>query len=213
MLKIKSEEQANWAYCSNSKELEVIHQKELNIAIQERDISYMYDEIQNLIDENIEFRVSGDVKTILNSLLETINPVKYTELVKDISKLLLFFKEITKSNSFKIFIASVNNNMCRRFHYDINDLRMLCTYSGPGTLWLANENVNWKELTSSGNNDSIVIDKSKIKQASAGDLVILKGAIYGKEGTRAIVHRSPTIEESGLKRLLLRIDTNAFLVS
>ena len=26
--------------------------------------------------------------------------------------------------------------MCRRFHTDVNELRLLCTYSGPATLWL-----------------------------------------------------------------------------
>ncbi|MGK0427956.1 MAG: hypothetical protein ACJAUR_002072 [Ulvibacter sp.] len=40
---------------------------------------------------------------------------------------------------------------------------------------------------------------------------MLKGAIYLSEGTKAVVHRSPTIEESVETRLLLRIDTNEFL--
>ena len=39
-----------------------------------------------------------------------------------------------------------------------------------------------------------------------GDIVILKGALYPE--SKAIIHRSPTIEETGKKRLLLRIDTN-----
>ena len=45
-------------------------------------------------------------------------------------------------------------------------------------------------------------------QVPENGVVLLKGALYPKAGTRAIVHRSPTIEESGEKRLLLRIDTN-----
>lgn len=47
-----------------------------------------------------------------------------------------------------------------------------------------------------------------IQQAGTGDIVILKGALY-PDG-HAIMHRSPTIEEMGAARLLLRIDTNAF---
>ena len=38
-----------------------------------------------------------------------------------------------------------------------------------------------------------------------GDIIILKGALYPE--ANAILHRSPTIEENGEKRLLLRIDT------
>jgi hypothetical protein len=93
----------------------------------------------------------------------------------------------------------------------MNDLRMLCTYSGPGTLWLSENNINRNALNSCGDNECIVLDESKIQQAKTGAVVILKGAIYPEEGTKAIVHRSPTIEDYGEKRLLLRIDTNAFL--
>jgi hypothetical protein len=55
------------------------------------------------------------------------------------------------------------------------------------------------------------VNQNEIQQVEAGSALILKGAIYPKEGTRAIVHRSPAIEESGERRLLLRIDTNSFL--
>ena len=59
--------------------------------------------------------------------------------------------------------------------------------------------------------ECIVLDESNIQQAKTGAVVILKGAMYPAKGTNAVVHRSPTIEESGATRLLLRIDTNEFL--
>ena len=98
--------------------------------------------------------------------------------------------------------------MCRKFHTDINDIRLLCTLSGEGTLWLPEFNVNREALDTQKDNEDIVIDPSYIMQAPENSAVLLKGALYPKSGTRAIVHRSPTIEESGEKRLLLRIDTN-----
>jgi hypothetical protein len=89
---------------------------------------------------------------------------------------------------------------------------MLCTYIGPGTLWLKEDNINRRALVSSSSQDEdIVVNQNEIQQVEAGSALILKGAIYPKEGTRAIVHRSPAIEESGERRLLLRIDTNSFL--
>ena len=98
--------------------------------------------------------------------------------------------------------------MCRRFHTDLNYIRMLCTYSGPGTMWLSENNLNRKALDDLDENDSIVINQNDIKQVDTGSVVILKGALYPREGTKAAVHRSPNIEESQQKRLLLRIDTD-----
>ncbi|MEL6124115.1 MAG: DUF1826 domain-containing protein, partial [Bacteroidota bacterium] len=109
----------------------------------------------------------------------------------------------------RLLLASVNTNMCRRFHTDINDVRLLCTYTGPGTLWLTNDNINRRALDSYDGNESIVMDPERIQQVPEGAIALLKGAMYPHHQTKAIVHRSPTIEESGEKRLLLRIDTNA----
>jgi hypothetical protein len=93
----------------------------------------------------------------------------------------------------------------------MNDLRLLCTYNGPGTVWLSDSNVNRNALETYGDNETIVKDNSQINYAKTGSVVLLKGAIFPIKGTKAIVHRSPTIEESGLSRLLLRIDANDFL--
>jgi len=129
-------------------------------------------------------------------------------ILQDIKNLLHHFKAITNAKSFRLLLATVNSNMCKKFHVDINDLRMLCTYGGPGTLWLTEDNINRKALNPYGTNQSIVIDTNSIKQAKTGAVIILKGAKYQKDATKAAVHQSPTIEESREKRLLLRIDTN-----
>lgn len=52
------------------------------------------------------------------------------------------------------------------------------------------------------------MDESEIQQAKMGSVIILKGSANPKEGTIAVVHRSPTIEKSSEHRLLLRIDTH-----
>jgi len=124
---------------------------------------------------------------------------------------LLQFKELSGANSFRLLFTTVNTNMCSRFHTDMNDLRLLCTYNGPGTVWLSDSNVNRNALETYGDNETIVKDNSQINYAKTGSVVLLKGAIFPLKGTKAIVHRSPTIEESGLSRLLLRIDANDFL--
>ena len=191
--------------------LEHIHQTELNIAIYQRETEQLSREVAKLLDQKLELRLSGSMDTILQVLESTIDADSYPLITRDIKELFEQFKDISKAVDFRLMLATVNNNMCRRFHTDVNDLRMLCTYSGPGTLWLTEDNINRKALDTTADNDRIVIDESKVMQVGTGDVVMLKGAIYPKDGTKAIVHRSPTIEESGERRLLLRFDTNEFL--
>ncbi|MEM6380738.1 MAG: DUF1826 domain-containing protein, partial [Bacteroidota bacterium] len=70
---------------------------------------------------------------------------------------------------------------------DINSLRLLCTYSGPGTLWLPNEIVNHKALITRGGNKQIVLDERQIQQVATGAVIILKGALFPQ--ANPIVHR------------------------
>lgn len=199
-------------YANNhTKNLEQIHEKEINIAVYDRKIDFLTQEIITLLDHNIELRASGDTEEIFSIISNELLHFNCFFLLTDIEQLLLQFSEISNAKSFRLLLATINTDMCRKFHTDINDLRLLCTYSGPGTLWLTEDNINHKALVSNLDNDSIVLDESRIQQAKTGSVIILKGAIYPKEGTSPIVHRSPTIEETGQKRLLLRIDTNEFL--
>jgi hypothetical protein len=206
---IKDITKKNWVVGNSSTILDQIHDSSINIAIYEREIIPISNEIETLLNQSIEIRVSGDVALIIQTVQKELG---HFELIKnDIVSLLHLFTSVTKVKSFRLLLAPVKTNMCTRFHTDINDLRLLCTYSGPGTLWLEEDNVNREALDAFGDNECIVLDDKKIKQVNVGAVVILKGAIYPCEGTKAIVHRSPTIEENGLSRLLLRIDTNEFL--
>ncbi len=201
----------NWEIGTTPMILKRIHHTDVNIAIYERDTSALTKEISVLIERNTELRFSGDIGTIMNEISTFLNPQKFSLLLRDIKELLLLCKEVANVNEFRFLLATVNTNMCRKFHTDINDVRMLCTYSGPGTLWLTDDNINQKALDACDENQGIAIEENRIQQAKTGSVVLLKGAIYPDEESKAVVHRSPTIEESGEKRLLLRIDTNETL--
>ena len=199
----------NWVTGNCPTMLNQIHNREVNIAIYNRDISSLSNEIDKIQEQNIEIRLSGNIREVTQSLRLNLSP--FTLLLNDIKYLLNLFGEISHAKSFRLLMATVNTNMCRRFHTDVNDLRLLCTYFGPGTLWLKEENVNRTALETCKDNECIVLNPDEIQQAPTGAVVILKGSIYPSEETKAIVHRSPTIDKSGEKRLLLRIDTNEFL--
>lgn len=202
----------NWCIGTSSDSLNMIHESEVNIAIQTRESTVFESEAAQLIHDQVNFRSSGSVEAILQELENSLDRTVCGAIIDDVKVQLDNFAQVSDSSSFKLMLATVTSDMCRKFHTDINDLRLLCTYSGPGTLWLEEENIDRNALDSFKDDALVVRDQSQIKQASTGDVVILKGATYPKEGTRAGVHRSPSIEENGSQRLLLRIDTNEFLI-
>ncbi len=197
---------SNAIISENDRGLNEIHKKSKNIAIRKRNISAIRQEIDLIVSQEIEYRTSGSKKEIIGSLSSyfTENLNSSHRVFEDIVHLLHKYEQLTEATSFRLSFATVNTNMCRRFHTDINTLRMLCTYYGPGTLWLPNEAINMKAYHSGDNNSEIVSDQLMIQQAHTGDIVILKGALY--PDANPILHRSPTIEENGENRLLLRID-------
>ncbi|MEM8526326.1 MAG: DUF1826 domain-containing protein [Bacteroidota bacterium] len=189
-----------------------IHLSFKNIAIYQRDIERLNNELYRIGTQSIECRAKGtteEISSIVKSYFDC-NLFECPALLEDIAKLLDVFKRVSKAKSFRLLLATVKTNMCRRFHTDINDLRLLCTYIGQGTLWLPDEAVN-QQAVAKGSNQEIVSDESLIQQVNTGDVVILKGALY--QGANPILHRSPSIEKHGEQRLLLRIDTNDFLNS
>lgn len=204
---------SNAAIGNSAETLHSIHEEEKNIAIFNRSIVPLESEIEILTENPIEIKLSGDIQKI-NSLLKKEfqnRKIEANSILEDISNLLQTFSDIANCNSFRLVLERVEDDMCRRFHTDVNNLRMLCTYSGQGTLWLNEENVNRNALLNLEGNNEIVIEDNAIQQAATGSVVILKGATYPKDGTIAIVHRSPAIEKANEKRLLLRVDMNDFL--
>ena len=198
----------NWTTSTELNLLENIHREDINITIYDRDVSALEKDINKLVKQGITFKSYGSISTIMNEITKVVPPNEFQRVLEDIKNLLGSFKRVTRKDNFRLLFATINTNMCRRFHTDVNNLRMLCTYAGQGTLWLTDDNVDRKALKAFGNNESIVLDKNNIQQIKTGNVVILKGAVYPNKKTKAVVHRSPTIEENGEKRLLLRIDTN-----
>lgn len=190
-----------------------IFEQEKNIAIYQRDIEHLKREVEEAMRKTIQVSASGTIQDI-SSALETYFNTHLKNcplLMKDIIEITKVFRQVTESSSFRVLFTTVNTNMCRRFHTDMNDLRLLCTYYGPGTLWLPENNVNRQALQDGLDNPAIIRDPRQVQQVNTGAVTLLKGAIFPSPGTHAIVHRSPTIEETGEKRLMLRVDTNDFL--
>ncbi len=204
----KSNHFKNAAIESELSILSAILQKEKNVVVYQRAVKEMKTEIETLLKLNVQLRLSGSKKQILEKIsnkMEACN-CHVPLFTSDIIQLLEQFKRISGVASFRLNLFAVNSNMCQRFHTDINDLRLLCTYSGQGTFWLPEEAADRNNHHDGGQNEEIVLKPELIQQANEGDVLILKGALF--PNAKAAIHRSPSIEESGEIRLLLRIDTN-----
>ncbi|MCC5944283.1 MAG: DUF1826 domain-containing protein [Bernardetiaceae bacterium] len=201
---------SNAVISNSADDLQKIHLKTKNIAIYQRNISALEPELLLIQNQEVAIKISGDfshIKQLLQTYFEK-NLTDYSLLFEDISMLLKLFADLTQVPSFRLTLNTVSTDMCRKFHTDLNDLRMLCTYIGQGTLWLPDEAINLKALQNNhSSNQDIVADEGLIQQANQGDVVMLKGALY--PDANPILHRSPPIESNHEKRLLLRIDTNA----
>ncbi|PHI21732.1 hypothetical protein CEQ90_00135 [Lewinellaceae bacterium SD302] len=201
-------EAENWMVDSTPRVLNGIHQSDVNIVVYERDTSALKSEVDQLLKQHNEFRGSGEIQDIMRKLSSTVDQAIYPLIYQDIHNVLSLFAEVTKADNFRLLLAIVSTNMCSKFHTDINDLRLLCTYHGPGTLWLSDDNINYRALDNYGSEAPIVLRQDDIRQVRTGDVAILKGAIY-PDTKKPVIHRSPPIVADNQKRLLLRIDTNA----
>lgn len=191
--------------------LREIHAPDVNIAVWERSLTVPVQELQQVLDGlPREVRAHGCVTAIVECLRDTFlaSGVRAEALLKDIAMLLEEFSGTALVKDMRLALTAVNGTLCRRFHTDTNDLRLLCTYVGPGTLWLLDDAVNEEALRSRDPDLHIERSAGDILQIPTGHVAIIKGACYPGRSMRACMHRSTTIEESGQRRLLLRIDTN-----
>ena len=208
-MQIQEKSYSNAIIGNSTKLLEAIHQKENSIAIYQRDTATLQDDISMAMQNGTVIKASGTVEEIAIELAEffALQLPSCQALLNDINKIMNHFAELANADSYHLLLSTVSGNMCRKFHTDINDLRLLCTYSGPGTLWVSEDNSNLEE--GKRHKKGLSIKEENIHQVNTGDVIILKGALH-PEGN-PILHRSPTIEETGEKRLLLRLDTNSFI--
>jgi len=211
----------HYQYVQKLSQLDLIKNDKVNIAIYEREINNDLEAyLKQLID--LDFKSLNIVTTIdkFESLFDdhfkTLSPknvLGHQLLRNDIKQLLNQFSEISNNSNLKVFLGLVDTDMCRRFHVDVYELRMLCTYQGQGTMWLTDDNINSTALSNYEGNEKIVLRENDAKQLNTYDVGIIKGALYPNSIVGGLVHRSPTIENLNQKRIVLRIDSKSLLDS
>jgi hypothetical protein len=205
-------------YCKQLQDFKAINHENYNIATLKREPMY---DVSNLLtqltnDSTLHFQETAGKEKLIRNLMNYITSLsikpndELAYLIEDIEQLITIFSKVSKSKKVNLLLSVVNTNMCELFHTDINELRLLCTYKGKGTLWADNSNVNWNEMNCCKTNEALIKDQTKIHKAKPFEVLVLKGALHESNNSHAILHRSPTVEESKENRLLLRLDTQNF---
>ncbi|MCG8574610.1 MAG: DUF1826 domain-containing protein [Flavobacteriales bacterium] len=209
----------HYQYVSNISSLEIVQDENVNIAIYERDLDNELNVFLKWLSEegfkslNTTFNIV-EFETLFDDHFKEHPGRKfpaYQLLRNDIKQLVKQFSEISNASNMRVFFGIVNTNMCGRFHVDMYELRMLCTYYGLGTEWLPEDNVNFAALNENGGNEEIVLREEHIRRLNAKDVAIFKGALSPNCRVGGLVHKSPAIQKLKQKRILLRIDSNSLL--
>jgi hypothetical protein len=131
-------------------------------------------------------------------------------LHRDLERAVALVSRAARARALRFTFGSVAHDKCRKFHCDMLRYRLVTTYAGPGTEWLADEDVDRDALArlipcAETSNRLVVRAPGSVNRAHAGDVLLMKGALDAPCG--GAVHRSPPIEASGERRLFLAIST------
>ncbi|MBS2012867.1 MAG: DUF1826 domain-containing protein [Deltaproteobacteria bacterium] len=118
-------------------------------------------------------------------------------LLHDVAEIVRTYFSIVRPTRAFVELAIVSDDACRRFHVDRVGYRFLVTYAGPGTEWLPPSRPRSLRPEAAS--------PSEVARARTADVVAVKGDACPDDPGYGLVHRSPPIEQSGSRRLVLRI--------
>lgn len=144
-----------------------------------------------------------DVSTLLQQ--QGLDPLAFKNWRVDMCRLAGLYFRVSENRNVTLRLVATDDDDCRRFHVDHTQLRLLCTYRGPGTEWLVDDQVDRLAQSTGAPNDEIIRfgEPSEFEPFWAG---ILKGDAYPGNAGRGLVHRSPPIAGSGKTRVLFCLD-------
>ena len=203
------------AYSHDPQVLADVFEADINIAIWQRAISRgLSGAVAKLIFANprLETAMAVSPSDTHDALSEATDGAIPAELADDIAELVGMFCYLLGLDRAGLRLATLDHAMCPRFHVDRVPCRLVTTYSGIATEWLAHHDVDRSKLGSGSNGQPDLVcglykQEADVQRLNVGDVALLKGELWpGNEGA-GLVHRSPAVP-SGENRLLLSLDVS-----
>ena len=142
-----------------------------------------------------------DVRSLF--LEQALDPDQFAQFRADLEQLAERFFGIVGGGEPRFRVFTTGSDDCRRFHVDRKRWRLLCTYRGPGTEWLQDDQVDREALACCAPNEAIL----KFGQCSRFEPIWV-GLFKGDPDNvgRGLVHRSPAIAAAGRTRVVFCLD-------
>ncbi|OBX19455.1 hypothetical protein A9995_06780 [Erythrobacter sp. QSSC1-22B] len=157
------------------------------LALEIRDVAHLARATDRLFDRDPFEWIGAGTPAEAVAALGILPP----PLATDILDLATRFDDLMKAGGVRIRLALVVTNSCRKIHSDYTDLRLITTYSGPGT-----------QVLPMGAEKA----EANLWSMATGWIGLFKGRLF-REGHSACLHRSPPAGDLGVRRLVLVIDT------
>jgi hypothetical protein len=138
-------------------------------------------------------------------------------LAEDVERLMRVVHRLSGERHLRVKLHRCDGDECRQFHIDHVACRLITTYAGPGTDWLEDGAARREHLGGRGLprhrsvddvNNAIVADWTRVHRLPRFAVAVFRGEVAHGRGapTAGIIHRSPPIAGTGIKRLRLVID-------
>jgi hypothetical protein len=156
---------------------------------------YLLDSVSSSVGWELRGCVEGQAPQLDEILGSFENDLGRVRVRTELMGLIDLFVTLTEAQTVGIRLTATRGAMCPRFHADQVDLRLLCTWVGEGTEWLAEEDIirDTRGATFSSPVGPMRPGAS-IQQLGPFAVGVFKGNGWpGNEG-RGAVHRSPQPE-------------------
>jgi hypothetical protein len=207
---------ASALFTVDGQQLGRIHEPEVNLCVWQRTLPPA---LEQFIDRvMLPLAINRSVTLAANDLnLDLLLPDTPLEpgcaaLRADIDVLSRLYLGLTDAGRIIIKLQSLDGILCDYFHTDWVRLRLICSYAGPGTQWLANEDVDRRRLApdSGGLPDEasgLIHAGAAIQAIERFHVGLMKGEQWPGNRNRGLVHRSPRVADAAVRRILLKIES------
>jgi hypothetical protein len=125
---------------------------------------------------------------------------------EDLLSIARIYFPLTRGRRVTMRLETTDQDGCPRFHTDRTHLRLLCTYLGPGTEWLRNDQAD-REAQLAGAPNSEILLTYKPSQLRRFWVGLLKGSAFPGNSRNGLIHRSPPSQGPGVNRVLFCLDS------
>ncbi|GEA50315.1 hypothetical protein VIN01S_11190 [Vibrio inusitatus NBRC 102082] len=191
-----------------------IYQPEQNIAIWQRTLpKSLVADINHMLIEGrpLALVLSVTPKNAADKIRNKLDDYACAEILsEDIALIVDMFCCLFDVKEVGLRLTSLDSPMCPKFHVDHVPCRLVTTYVGRATEWLANEGIDRRKLGGGGLGEpdhlsGLMNSESTIEKMQMGEVALLKGSGWQGNENAGLVHRSPNIGPHE-RRLLLTLD-------